>query len=171
MVYGTRRTLLLGSPIFRAATMDWFKFIKKYVWDDEKTPYLVAVGKLSRKQADHEIFAYACFIAILFTVVAIIAMSTKSPYGQSYGAGFYAFSVAASAVLLALTKDAYPAAYCGIAPLAVLAWFVIKGFHPNLHLLDKLLLIALTLLWARYSWRVLTIARAYEYLPEPKQDP
>lgn len=31
--------------------MDWEKHFKKYVWDDDKTPYFTPVLKLNRRQA------------------------------------------------------------------------------------------------------------------------
>ena len=150
--------------------MDWYKYIKKYVWDDNKTPYLVPVGKLNRSQADHEVFAYVVFIAILFTVLAVVFLSGNTPYGKSYGAAFYAFSVAVGAILFGVTKDIHTAVYCGIAPLAALFFFFINGFHPNLGLIDKCVLIAFTLLWLRYSIRVVAIAKAYPDMPDTKPD-
>jgi hypothetical protein len=146
---------------------NWYKYIKKYVWDDEKTPYFIAVGKLNKKQADYELFAYVCFISILFSVFAIILAGAKSPYGQSYGATFYAFSVAISAFMLHLTKNIYPAIYCAFAPLAALLFFLLHGFHPNHDKSDGAVLAIFALLLAWYSWRrIIAIAHSYDDMPD-----
>lgn len=140
----------------------WYKYMRKYVWDEQKTPYMIAPDKLTRSQADYEIFAYVCLIAVLFSIVAIVFASTSSPYGQLYGMTFYAFSVAISAIMLSLTKNVYPAIYCGLAPLAILLFFLIKGFPPNTHSIDWLVLVVVLVLWAWYALRVVRIAKIYE---------
>ena len=32
--------------------MSWDKYVKKYVWDDDKTPYFTPAQKLNKSQAD-----------------------------------------------------------------------------------------------------------------------
>ncbi len=39
--------------------LDWEKLFKRYVWDDERTPYLTRVRNLSRVQAHYELSATA----------------------------------------------------------------------------------------------------------------
>ncbi len=41
----------------------WEKYVRKYVWDDDKTPYFIPASKLKRDQADKEIFLYCFFLA------------------------------------------------------------------------------------------------------------
>ena len=141
--------------------MSWDKYIKKYVWDDNKTPYFVPVRRLNRSQADHELFAYTIFIALLFAVISIISLTENAPQGKSHTVALYAFSVSYSAVLFGVTKHVYAAYYLAMAPLATLAYFVLVGFPPNLANIDKLVLIAVTLGLLRYSMRVVAIAKAY----------
>ena len=42
------------------------KYFKKYIWDDERTPYFVPASRMTRRQADYELHAYAIFVGILF---------------------------------------------------------------------------------------------------------
>ena len=98
--------------------MSWDKYIKKYVWDDNKTPYFVPVRRLNRSQADHELFAYTIFIALLFAVISIISLTENAPQGKSHTVALYAFSVSYSAVLFGVTKHVYAAYYLAMAPLA-----------------------------------------------------
>jgi hypothetical protein len=37
--------------------MNLEKYFKKYLWDDERTPYLVPVARMTRRQADYELHA------------------------------------------------------------------------------------------------------------------
>ena len=85
--------------------MDWHSYIKKYVWDDNKTPYFVPVKKLTKSQADHELFAYTFFIALLFAILSIISLTENAPHGKSTTVALYAVSVSCSAVLFGVTKS------------------------------------------------------------------
>lgn len=145
--------------------LDWEKLFKRYVFDDTKTPYFVAVGRLTQTQARHELFVYTLFMSVLFGVLAVASISTELPHGRALGVPVYALSVAWTAVLLGLTRHAWAAAYCACAPVAALLYFALFGFHPNLGPWDKALLVGIVLLWLRYSWRVLMIVRAYPEMP------
>lgn len=146
--------------------MSWDRYIKKYVWDDNKTPYFVPVRRLNRSQADHELFAYTLFIALLFAAIAIISLTENAPHGKSSAVALYSFSVTCSAVLFGVTKHVYAAYYLATAPLATLAYFVVVGFPPGLATIDKLLLICIALALLRYSMRVVAIAKTYQDMPE-----
>ena len=141
--------------------MDFYSFMKRYVWDDRKTPYFVPVHKLTRSQADHELFAYTFFMALLFAIIAIISLTENAPHGKSHVVAVYALTVSGGAVLFGLTKHVYGAYYLATAPLATLGYFFVSGFPPNLHLADEGLLIVITLVLLRYTFRVVAIAKAY----------
>ncbi len=146
--------------------MSWDKYIKKYVWDEDKTPYFVPVRKLKKSQADYELFSYTLFIGVLFAIISIISLTENAPHGKSYTVALYAFSVSCGAVVFAVTKHVYAAYYFAMAPLATLAYFILGGLPPNLATIDKLALVIVTLALLRYSMRVVAIARAYRGLPE-----
>lgn len=146
--------------------MSWDKYIKRYVWDDTKTPYFVSVGKLNRIQADHELFAFTVFITLLFAIVSIISLTEHAPHGKSPTVAFYTLSVALGAVLLGVTKHVYPAYYLAMAPLVTLVYFLLGGFPPNLAEIDRLVITIVTLALLRYSMRVVAIAKRYQDMPE-----
>ena len=146
--------------------MSWEKFVKKYVWDDLKTPYFVRVTKMNKVQAGYEIFAYSLFLVVLFLVISLASLSDKAPQGRSGVVSIYAFSVVCGAILLAMTKRAIAAYVCASAPLAALLYFFLEGFPPGLGGIDKLVLSAATLVIFRYSLRVIAIARTYEWMPD-----
>ena len=141
--------------------MSWDKYIKKYVWDNDKTPYFVAVPKLNRSQADHELFAYTLFIALLFAAISVISLSESAPHGKSYGVALYGLSVFWGAVLFGVTKHVHAAYYLALAPLASMAYFFVVGFPPGLATIDELLLVCIALAMLRYSMRVVAIAKTY----------
>ena len=70
--------------------MSWDKFVKKYVWDDNKTPYFVRVAKMTKVQARYEIFSYSLFLAVLFAVISVASLSDQAPQGRSDVVSVYA---------------------------------------------------------------------------------
>ena len=148
--------------------MDWDKHFKKYVWDDDKTPYFTPVLKLDRRQASNEIYVYAVFIGTLFCIIALLANTGALHHGRNFGVSLYAFSVVCAAIVFGFTKHPAPAWYCGLAPVATLAYFYYFGFHPNSSAVDHVVVLVVIGLWLRYSWRVIAIGRHFEDMPEPE---
>ncbi len=146
--------------------MSWDKFVKKYVWDDTKTPYFVRVAKMNRVQAGYEIFSYSLFLAVLFAVISIASLSDQAPQGRSEVVSIYGFCVVCGAIILATTKNSAAAHVCASAPLAALLYFFLEGFPPGLGEVDKGLLVAVTLGLLGYSTRVVAMAKAYPNMPD-----
>ena len=158
-----------GAPAH--AEMDWDKLLKRYVWDDAKTPYFIAVRRLTRSQARHELFVYTLLLGVLFAVLAVASLSPRYPHGHSEVVPLYAFSVVCATILLGISKHYYAALYCASAPVAGLAYFALYGFNANMGALDKVLLVAAMLVWLRYCVRTVAIARAYPGMPDPSGTP
>jgi hypothetical protein len=146
------------------------KYIRRYVWDDERTPYLVPVARMTRTQADYELHAYAVFVGVLFTMVTGGALLSQDPLIRSEAVAVYGFTVVCAALILGFTKMVHAAWYCGAAPIAALLYFFVHGFHPSLSAIDHAALIVFGVIWLRYSLRVAAIARAYPDLPEASRD-
>ena len=147
--------------------MDWYGFTRKYVWDESKTPYFTSVAQLNRVQAHKELFFYAFMLALLFGMVFMGAL--KALIGTAHTGALvwavYALLIICSAVWLSWRKSSSAAWMCATAPLSVLAHFAVSGFQPGQGVFDKVLLLGFVLLWLRYAWRTLRIARAYPDLP------
>jgi hypothetical protein len=148
--------------------LDWAGLFKRYVGDDIKTPYFFPVVRLTRLQARYELFVYTLFLTTLFGVVGVASLSPALPHGNTLGVSLYAFLVAGAAVVFGFSKHPGAAAVCASAPVGVLTYFTLYGFHPNAATGDKILQVIIALLWLRYSWRILQIARAYPSMPEPE---
>jgi hypothetical protein len=146
--------------------VEWEKLLRRYIIDDEKTPYFTAVARLTRRQARYELFAYCLLTGVLYALVGVAALSSGLPHGHAIGVPLYAFSLLAAAVLLGLLQHLHAAAYCATGPLAALLYLLQFGFHPNIGGGDKVLIVVLLLLWARYNFRVVAIARAFRDMPE-----
>ena len=140
------------------------KFFRKYVWDDERTPYLVSVSRLTRAQIEYELRFYAVFTGVLFALVSVAALSERLPHGDARGVSLYAFTQVCAALLLGMTRSAWAAMYCATAPVAALLYFVLYGFHATLGTADKALLLVAMVLWAVYGGRLVAVARAYPAL-------
>lgn len=141
--------------------MSWEKYIKRYVWDDERTPYLTPVDRLSRIQADHETFAYTVFLAFLFVIVAVLASLGRLAGGSAPLVAFYAFTVLIAAALLGTSKHPGAAWYLLAAPVMALLHVALVGLPARLETIDHLVIIGFLLLWLRYGWRVVRLTKAY----------
>jgi hypothetical protein len=141
--------------------LDWVGLFKRYVGDDIKTPYFVAVRRLTQVQARNELFVYTLFMGVLFGVIGVASLSPTLPHGNTIAVSLYAFLLAGAAAAFGFTKHPAAAAVCASAPIAVLIYFTLFGFHPNAATGDKVLQVIIALLWLRYSWRILQITRAY----------
>ncbi|MGI9492834.1 MAG: hypothetical protein ACR2QF_10585 [Geminicoccaceae bacterium] len=136
----------------------WEQWIKRYIWDDERTPYLVAPERMTQRQAGYEIFAYTVFLCCLF-FIASLATASSAP------ATFYTLSVLVAAVVLGFTKHPAAATFCATAPVAGALHLGLGGFPGDLGTLDHVVIIAVILLWALYSFRIVSIAKAYDQMP------
>ena len=152
--------------------MSWDKQFRKYVWDDEKTPYFTSVVNLNRRQASNEIYIYTLFIGTLFCVIALLANTGALPHGRSFGVALYSFTMVCAVVVLGFSKSQLAAWYCGLAPVAALLYFFVLGFRPDSTTVDHVVILMFAALWLRYSWRVISIARHFEDMPDPEpEDP
>jgi hypothetical protein len=147
--------------------LDWVSMFRRYIADPTKTPYMVAVDRLNRKQANYELFAYMLFVAVIYGVLAVAALSPTLPHGISTFVPLYAFSVFVAAIILGLAKHPAVAAYCASGPAALLIYFLVFGFLPSHGAMEKTIMVAILMLWLRYSWRTVEIARSYVDLPDP----
>lgn len=143
--------------------VDWFSYVKKYVWDENKTPYLIPADKLTRAQAGKEIFVYALFLSILFAFLTLDALaevrSGSNPF--SFLKALYALSLFSCGIFLGITKHTSGAQYCVTAPVAAIVIFIGKGIHLDLSVAENVVLLAIAVAMLRYSLRVVAITRAY----------
>jgi len=149
--------------------LDWEKLVKRYVWHDERTPYFTRVAHLTRRQAHYELFGYSLFVGVLSAVLSVASLSSELPRADAAGASIYSFTVCCAAILLGTTRHPWAALWCASAPLAALAYFALYGFHPNLELADKVLLVIVMLLWLVYARRLVAVARAWPGLSGPPE--
>jgi hypothetical protein len=147
--------------------LDWEKLVKRYVWHDERTPYFTRVAHLTQRQAHFELFSYALFMGVLFGALSLAALASALPHGDSALVSIYAFTVCCAAVLLGATRHPWAAIWCAGAPLALLAYFAVWGFHPRLELADKVLLVAVVAAWLLYSRRLIAVAYLWQRLARP----
>lgn len=146
---------------------EWEKLVKRYVWNAERTPYFTRAADLSRRQAHYELFGYALLVGVVGAVLSIAALSPDLPHAGAEGVSLYAFSVCCAAVMLGATRHPWAALWCAGAPLALLAYFAVWGFHPALEFAEKALLVAIVAAWLLYSRRAVAVARAWQELAGP----
>ncbi len=144
--------------------MNWYAYIRKYVWNDQKTPYLVPVHQLNQMQGRSELFTFSVLLAVFCMVIGIASLLGQAFQGQSVGVAVYTFTIFSAATVLGATRHSFAAIYCSTAAPVTLLYFFIYGFPPNLHLIDELVILALAVMLLRYSFRVTAIAKAYPFL-------
>ena len=147
--------------------LDWEKLFKRYVWHDERTPYLTRVANLTRVQAHYEIFGYCLFMGVLSGVLAVVTLSPTLPHGGTAFVPVYAFTVCCAALVLGFTRHPWAAIWCALAPLAALLYFAAWGFHPGLEFGDQALLVVVALGGLLYSRRLVAVVRAWHGRMDP----
>lgn len=151
----------------------WEKYVKKYVWDDDKTPYFIPASKLMRDQADKEVFLYCFFLATPAALIVAAFASVLYKTGElSYLAlSLYGASILICAVYLKIGKSVTAALFAISAPVVLLLHFVINGFPAKLHFIEQAGMIVIVMMWLRYTLRVVAITKIYPSLPVRDMNP
>jgi len=143
------------------------KFLRRYVWDEDKTPYFTPAPKLNKRQAGYESFAYAVFAGSLFTAVGLISMVGVGGQGREIAPALFSFSCVCAAIIFGMTRHYLSALWLSTAPFAAIAYFVFYGFKPKWAVIDQVVVLAFVGVWILYSLRIVAIGKHYEDMPEP----
>ena len=149
--------------------MEWEKLFRKYIWNEQTTPYLTPVINLTRRQANSEILFYCWFHAILLGMIAIVSLR-GGPAGRSLGGSYYGFSVVCAAVLFGILKNYTAALFLSTTPLVGLAYLLFFGLGSERPAGDNLIVTIILLLFLRYSFRIINIAHTYPFLSQSSTD-
>lgn len=145
--------------------MDWEGLFKKYVWNDQTTPYLTAVPDLNQRQGNSEILVYSLFLGVFFTITALLSLGKgQEEYGA--GVGLYSFTVVCAAVIFGILKNYHAALYLSATPVVALAYLFFYGFGSERENIDTIIVAGVLLLLLRYSLRIVAVAKAYPTFPE-----
>ncbi len=152
--------------------MDWHHYVKKYVWDEKKTPYFVSVSRLTRGQAKNEIFIYALFIGVPAMLMAVATTMSVLESGSTLSAtiGIYSITLCVAAGLLHARKMPIAVYYSVSLPLILLIYLYLRQRNTDVALFDTLVFVAVMLLWLRYLFRLAAICKAYPGLPEARPE-
>lgn len=140
--------------------MDWPTLVRRYVWDEQKTPYLVHPRHLTATQARSELFAYAFLVAVLAAVVTVVALLGQGRVGglASPGVALYAATILLAAIVLGTAARPAAAWYCATAPVAVWLAALAGAFRPGMSPGERLVLAVASALWLAYAVRVVRVA-------------
>lgn len=120
----------------RRPQASWEKYVKKYVWDDDSTPYFIPVRKLKRYQADKEVLLYCAFLVIPagLLVAAFVSAAYNGDF-SNLALGLYGIAVLCGAAFLHYKKSVSAALFTISAPVLLLLHFAINGFEvPDLNI-------------------------------------
>jgi hypothetical protein len=151
--------------------MDWPTLVRRYVWDEDRTPYLVRPERLSPVQARSELFAYGLLLATLGALLAVItALGTlHAGAGGWRGLAAYAATIAIAAVALGATAHPAAAWYCATAPVVMAAGALAGALRPGMTPVEMAGFALLAALWLAYASRVVRIARRLHGPPDPRR--
>ena len=147
---------------------NWEKWTKKYVWDDEKTPFFISIEKLTKLQAKKELFLYLLFVGTPFGLIGFMSLAGITR-GEHLGYLFlliYSVTIMISLYFLSATKSSYAAFYSATAPLVLFLFLLIDGFPPKLDEVGQSALLVFLLLWLRYAMRIIRICRRFPNMRE-----
>ena len=147
---------------------NWEKWTKKYVWDNEKTPFFISVDKLTKLQAKKELFLYLVFVGTPFGLIGFMSLGGITR-GENFGyllLLIYSVTVLISLYFIGTTKSSYAAFYSATAPLALFFFLLIDGFPPKLAELGQAILLIFLLLWLRYAMRIIRICKRFPEMRE-----
>ena len=149
--------------------MEWEKLFKRYVWNDETTPYLTPAQKLTRVQADSEILIYTLFVGTFF-LIATIAAIRGTPVDRQIGIAVYSFTALCSSIIFYFLKSYFAALYLSATPITILAYIFFFGVIDNRPAGDTLIVTIILLFLLRYSFRIVSIAVYYPTYPPKKEN-
>ena len=157
--------------------IEWHKYVKKYCWDADKTPYFVPVSQMKRDQADKELFLYSFILAAPAALYLTSFMVNLFRNGQVAGLAIamYASSLVVCAIVVHFWKSPGAALYSLSAPIVLSLYFLIEGFPAREHNTDFVLTVAAAIgiiaVWLYYSRRLVAITKAYPTLPTRDMNP
>jgi hypothetical protein len=141
--------------------MDWPGFVRRYVWDEQRTPYLVRSNRLSPAQARSELFTYGFLLAILAAVVAAVSLmgTARVGVGGASVVAAYALAILVGAIVTGASGHPGAAVVCATAPAVMAAAALLGLLRPGMAGAERLLLGALGVAWLVYAARIVRIAR------------
>lgn len=158
-----------GPPPVPASGSSWEKLARRYVWNEQKTSFFVAVPSLNQGQARSEMLVFGIFLGTPFLLVLLGAFAQISSAGtfEPVAAALYAASVLGAIGALWVTRHWIAALWCLTAPAAILIYGLVHGHGASMATIDRLLLMLVLGAWAYYTTRIVAIARAYPAMPPP----
>lgn len=141
--------------------MDWPGFVRRYVWDEQRTPYLVRSDRLSSAQARSELFTYGFLLAILAAVVAAVSLMGAARVGVvgSSVVAAYALAILVGAIVTGASGRPGAAVVCATAPAVMAAAALLGLLRPGMAGAERLLLGAFGVAWLVYAARIVRITR------------
>ena len=141
--------------------MDWPGLVRRYVWDEERTPYLVRPERLTGAQARNELFVYGFLLATLAAVMTAAALLGHGRGGWLAGpvVPLYGAILLLAAIGIGVTGHPAAAWFCATAP--ALSWLaaLTGDLRPGMTGGERLAVALASVLWLAYAVRVIRIAR------------
>ncbi len=148
----------------------WFQKVKKYVWNEDKTPFHLTPKQMRKQQAHNELFFYAAFEGVLsamliFGILAQMYITGDTAYVPLL---LYGLIITGVQYFLIKRKNTWAALLSSSPPLVISGILFTHGFHPNNTIVEKLLLGCFLACWLIYSFRIQAICRNFPGMSDNK---
>jgi hypothetical protein len=146
-----------SGPPHRQSGLDWPSLVRRYVWHEERTPYLVRAERLTPAQARSELFVYGLLLAVLASLVAVVSALGRAGEGAMAipGLALCAVAIALGAIALGVSGHPLAAWLCATAPLLLELGILVR---PGLTINERITFLTAGALWLAYALRVVRIA-------------
>jgi hypothetical protein len=141
--------------------VDWPGLVRRYVWDEQRTPYLVPAERLTDAQARNELFVYAFLLATLAAVMTAAGLLGAGGGGWLTGTvvPLYGTTLLLAAIVLGATGHRAAAWHCATAPALLWIGALTGALRPGMTGVERLALAVASALWMAYAVRVVRITR------------
>jgi hypothetical protein len=139
---------------------DWPSLVRRYVWHEERTPYLVRAERLTARQARSELFVYGLLLATLASIVAVMSVMDRTGGALAApGVALYGVAIALGAIALGAGGHPLAAWLCATAPLLVELGILSGALRPGMTTNERITFLTAGALWLAYALRIVRVAR------------
>ena len=148
----------------------WFSKVPGYIFNKEKTPYLIKANELTLAQSQYELVAYGVFVGTIYTIIGLAAflnyIENSSPLYLLWLLG----SVAVIHSVFSVIKkyEVISSYIISLAPSFIVGICFYDGVIKSASFVTLTIFVCFFLLSLKYGWRVTKIVAWQRYTGEFK---
>ena len=146
----------------------WFSKVPGYIFDKQKTPYLIEAKELTLAQSQYELTAYGIFVGSIYAIIGLAALlSVLENNNFIYFVWLFLSVSVIYSVFNVIRKYELISSYViSLAPSVVILFSLYDAVTKNSSLVSLIIFVSLLLLAIKYGWRVSRIVAWQRYTRE-----